>query len=191
MKTSNSVAVASGVGVADTGRVSDTLETLARRYHTELLRVLTARLRSEQDAADLAQEAYVRLLRYQGKCSGDDLRRMLFRIAHNLLTDHWRWRRLRGVDTLVSLDELLEVDSGQPGLDRQLAGEQQLARLEELILKMPGKRRTVFVLSRIHGLTNVEIAARCGISAKTVEKHIAIALAECRAEVGDDDLQTL
>ena len=187
----NSVVVATRVAVDDTERVSETLETLARRYHAELVRFLSARLRSEQDAADLAQEAYARLLRYEGQCSGDDLRRMLFRIANNLLTDHWRWRRLRGADTHVPLDELVNPDSGEPSLVRQLAGEQQLARLEEMILAMPDKRRTVFVLSRIHGLTNVEVAKRCGISTKTVEKHIAIALAECRAEVGDDDLQSL
>lgn len=191
MKTFNSVALASCVAVVDTGRVSETLETLARRYYTELLRVLTARLRSEQDAADLAQEAYARLLRYEGDYSGEDLRRMLFRIAHNLLKDHWRWRRLRGADTHLPLEELLDMDSGQPGPHRQLVGEQQLARLEEIILKMPDKRRTVFVLSRLHGLTNIEIGKRCGISVKTVEKHIAIALAECRTEVGDDDLLSL
>jgi RNA polymerase sigma-70 factor (ECF subfamily) len=191
MKTQVSFAVATGVAVTDTALMSETLETIVRRYHSELVRILTARLRSEQDAADLAQEAYARVLRYQGECSGDDLRRMLFRIAQNLLNDHWRWRRSRGVDTHVPLDELLDVDNGLPGPDRELSGEQQLARLEEMILRMPRKRRTVFVLSRIHGFTNIEIAKRCGISAKTVEKHIAIALAECRAKVGDDDLQTL
>jgi RNA polymerase sigma factor (sigma-70 family) len=191
MKTQNSGAVAIDGAVADTVRVSETLETLARRYHGELVRILTARLRSKQDAADLAQEAYARLLRYQGECSGDELRPMLFRIAQNLLKDHWRWRRLRGVNTHVPIEELPDMDSGRPGPDRELADEQQLARLQDLILKMPDKRRTVFVLSRIHGLTNVEIAKRCGISAKTVEKHIAIALAECRTEVGDDDVQAL
>jgi len=53
MKTQSPVAVASGVGVSDTVCVSETFETLARRHYTEHVRVLTARLRSDQDAADL------------------------------------------------------------------------------------------------------------------------------------------
>jgi RNA polymerase sigma-70 factor (ECF subfamily) len=182
-----STAVAKAVAVDESKRVSETVETLARRHHAELLRVLSAKLRNGQDAADLAQEAYARLMRYEGQCSGDELRRTLFRIAHNLLTDHWRWRRLRVAGSHIPIDDLLELESGQPSHDRQLAGEQQLARLEQVVLAMPDKRRTVFVLSRIRGLTNVEIARRCGISLKTVEKHIALALAECRAQVVDDD----
>jgi RNA polymerase sigma factor (sigma-70 family) len=190
MRNSNLCAVARRVVVDDTARVADTIETLARRYHAELLRILTAKLRSEQDAADLAQEAYVRLLRYEGQCSGEDLRRMLFRIAGNLLTDHWRWSRLRAADTHLPIHEL-ELESGQPSHDEQLVSEQRLRRLEEIILAMPDKRRTVFVLSRIHGLSNAEIARECGISMKTVEKHIATALAECREQAGDDDLRSL
>lgn len=192
MYNENSSAVASRVAIDDTGRVSESLESLARRYHEELLRILRTRLPSEQDAADLAQEAYARLLRYQGQHSEEELRRMLFRIARNLLTDHWRWRRLRGVGMQLPIDDLdFEIESGQPTHDRHVDSAQRLGRLEDIILAMPEKRRTVFILSRIEGLTNAEIAERCGIAVKTVEKHIASALAECRAEVGDDTTQSL
>jgi RNA polymerase sigma-70 factor (ECF subfamily) len=174
----------------DTFLVPDTVEELARRHHAELLRILRARLRNDQDAADLAQEAYTRLLRYEGQFTGDELRRTLFRIASNLLTDHWRWHRLRGADTHLPIEEL-DVESSEPSQDRRLEGEQQLARLEEIVLAMPRKRRAVFLLSRIQGLSNAEVARRCGISIKMVEKHVAIALAECRAQVGDPDLGSL
>jgi RNA polymerase sigma factor (sigma-70 family) len=182
--------VAIGASVEDTESVSDTIESLARHHHAELLRVLRTRLRSEQDAADLAQEAFTRLLRYESQCTGEDLRRMLFRIASNLLTDHWRWRRLRRPGTHLPIDEL-DVASSEPGLERQIGGAQRLARLEQIVLAMPEKRRTVFVFSRIHGLAHSEIAQRCGISVKTVEKHIALALAECRARAGEDDPPSL
>lgn len=182
MDTTNFVALASCVAIDDTDHVPDTVETLARRHYAELLRV---RLRSEQEAADLAQEAYARLLRYEGQFTGDELRRTLFRIASNLLTDRWRWSRLRSADTHLPIDDL-SVESSEPRHDRRLAAEQQLARLEEVILAMPEKRRTVFILSRIQGLSNSEVAEHCRISIKTVEKHLSIALAECRAEVGDD-----
>jgi RNA polymerase sigma factor (sigma-70 family) len=187
MYNENHAAVASPGVINDTVEVSDSIEVLARRYHAELLRVLRRRLPSEQDAADLAQEAYLRLLRYEGRCSGDELRRMLFGIARNLLTDHWRWQRLRGAGVHLPIEELgIELDSEQPSHDREVDGAHRLARLEALVLAMPEKRRLVFVLSRVEGLANAEIAARCGISLKTVEKHITQALAELRAALGDD-----
>jgi RNA polymerase sigma factor (sigma-70 family) len=190
MKDANSMAVAMRVAVRDTRDVPDTLETLIRRCHGKLIGFLSARVRNNEDAADLAQEAYIRLLRYQTGRSGEDLRRVLFRIAANLLTSHWRRRRAQGADSQVAIDEL-DIESGEPGPERQLTGERQLKRLEDILLEMPKKRRTVFLLSRIEGLSNAEIANRCCISIKTVEKHIAIALEKCRAEVGNDDLKAL
>lgn len=192
MYNENSSAVASRAVIDDTARVSDRIEIVARSYHAELLRVLRRRLASEQDAADLAQEAYARLLRYEGEHTAEDLRRILFGIARNLLTDHWRWRRLRSVGTHLPLDDLdFEIESGEANPERQVESAQRLASLEAIILAMPEKRRAVFILSRIEGLTNAEIAERCGIAVKTVEKHIASALAECRAGVGENGPQSL
>ena len=186
MYNTTPAAVAIAVGIEDTACVSDTVENLAVLHRAELLRILRARLKSEQDAEDLAQEAWARLLRYEGHHSRDELRRMLFRIANNLLTDHWRWSRLRSAGTHLPIDEL-EVEADLPSHERQLADQQLLEQLEALIEVMPEKRRTVFLLSRIEGLTNAQIAQRCGISIKTVEKHIAIAIAECRARIAENE----
>ncbi|TAL93712.1 MAG: RNA polymerase sigma factor, partial [Rhodanobacter sp.] len=53
---------------------------------------------------------------------------------------------------------------------------------------MPDKRRTVFLLSRVEGLSNAQVAQRCGVSVKMVEKHLAKAIIQCRLEVGDFNL---
>ena len=58
---------------------------------------------------------------------------------------------------------------------------QVLAR--ELLLGLPAPLRDVFVLSRIVGLTNVQIAERLGISPKTVEGRMTKALAHCAAQL--------
>jgi RNA polymerase sigma factor (sigma-70 family) len=185
MQTENTATIASPVAIDDTRVVTDDIETLARRHQAELMRIMRARIGNEDDARDLVQEAYTRLLRYQGQYSGEELKRHLFRIASNLLADHWRRKRQQRRDAHVPIDDL-SLESGVPEQDRQLAAQQDLARLKECILNMPPRRRDVLILSRIHGLSNAEIAAHCGIAIKTVEKHLALAISECRDEVGDD-----
>ncbi|WP_341724257.1 sigma-70 family RNA polymerase sigma factor [Pseudoxanthomonas putridarboris] len=166
--------------------VPDDIENVAREYHAELLRMLRARLPNAQDAQDLAQEAYARVMRYQGQLKGEELRLMLFRIAQNLITDHYRWNRLRENAHFPIEDMKFELSSEEPTHDRRLDNTQRLKRLEKIVLAMPERRRAVFLLSRIEGLTNVEIARRRGITVKAVEKHIAKAIAECRNLAEDD-----
>ena len=57
--------------------------------------------------------------------------------------------------------------------------------LEDTISCMPDQRRRIFIMSRKQFMTNDEIAQKLGISKRTVEKHISLALAELRSSLGD------
>jgi RNA polymerase sigma factor (sigma-70 family) len=162
--------------------VQDTI----RRYHDSLLRFLRQRLRVKEDAADVAQEAYVRLLQYEGSKTIASPSSMLFRIAINVANDLGRAAQSRRVSDQVSLDTV-ELTSGLPGPERELAAEQELALLYEVIDQLPPKCRNVFLLSRVKRMTYPEIAQHCGISVKMVEKHISHALAICAEKVGGSE----
>jgi RNA polymerase sigma factor (sigma-70 family) len=161
-------------------------EAAFREHHASLVQYLRRRVGSDADARDIAQEAYLRLLRYHENQDLDSLKALLFRIATNLVgmrartarTQHWADHR--------PLDEELVLPTNDPSQEQRVAGEQQLDRMMEVIKRLPSKCQQVFVLSRFHDMSYPEIATRCGISVKMVEKHIAKALAICRTEVGDD-----
>lgn len=170
-----------GVVIADDG-----VEQFLRRHQDELLHFLKGRLAQPQDAGDLAQETSARLLRYRSGHSDASLRLLMFRIARNLLKDHWRWSRLHAIEEPTDPVELV-CASEEPSHEEQADGRQRLRRLEEVIVGLPDKCRTVFVLSRINGLSNAQVAQRCGISVKMVEKHLARAMADCRRQVGDPE----
>jgi RNA polymerase sigma-70 factor (ECF subfamily) len=166
-------------------RVHETLsvqETI-RRYHDSLIRFLQQRLRVKEDAVDIAQEAYIRMMQYEGSTKIHSPSSMLFRIAINIANDLGRAEAARRVSEQVPLDGL-ELASPQPSAERQIAASQDLEILYAAIERLPPKCRQVFLLSRAQRMTNRQIAAHCGISMKMVEKHISHALAICMKKVG-------
>lgn len=66
--------------------------------------------------------------------------------------------------------------------------EQLIDRIWSLVAEMPRRRRTVFVLHRKHGLRYREIVEVLGISRKTVENHMGLALSDIRDNLEDDCL---
>ncbi len=73
----------------------------------------------------------------------------------------------------------------QPDLTRVVAGRQHLQALIVAIEALPPRCRDVFVLHKIHELSQLEVAGHLGISIKTVEKHLRLGLAACREALGE------
>jgi RNA polymerase sigma factor (sigma-70 family) len=157
-----------------------------RRYHDSLIRFLRQRLRVKEDAADVAQEAYIRMMQYEGSRQIQSPSSMLFRIAINVANDLGRAEQARRVSAQLPIDTV-ELASDQPAADRQIAASQDLELLYEAIEHLPPKCRHVFLLSRVKQMTYPQIAQHCGISIKMVEKHISHALACCMKKVGGAD----
>ena len=156
-----------------------------REHHRSLMAHLRHRLGNEAEAADIAQEAYLRLLRYHKDQDLDSLKALLFRIATNLVLMRNRAARVRRQDG-TPLDASSPLAGMTLPLEQQVSAQQQLDKAMAVIMALPEKCRQVFVLSRFHGLSYPQIAARCGISVKMVEKHITRALAACRQGVGGE-----
>jgi len=162
------------------------VDSFVRENQAELLNFFRHRLTQSQDAADLAQETWSRLMRYRQDQPPASLRSLLFTIARNVLKNHWRWSSLHQIEQPTDFSAL-DVAYEQPGVERRWQARRYLEMLEATVAAMPDKRRTVFLLSRIEGLSNAEVAQRCGISVKMVEKHLAKAIVQCRAQVGEFD----
>jgi RNA polymerase sigma-70 factor (ECF subfamily) len=155
---------------------------LIRSHHTSLMHLLRRRIRVAEDAADVAQEAYIRMLKYEGARNVRFPSSLLFRIAINVAKDRGRSEQVRHAQDQCEFNEL-EIDSGVASPERELAAQQDLARVYEIIDQLPPKCRRVFLLSRMNEMTYPQIAAHCGISIKMVEKHISHALAICTAKL--------
>jgi len=175
---------------AETPSYDIDVDAFAREHQAELLHFFRGRVVHAQDAADLAQESWSRLMRYRRGQTVESLRKLLFAIARNVLNNHWRWHALHQIEEPTDFAEV-DMASAAPGLERQWQAQRQLEALEATVAALPAKCRTVFLLSRVEGLSNAQVAQRCGISVKMVEKHLAKAIVQCRAQVGDFDLRVL
>ena len=153
------------------GRFEDRLTALERHYGAWLRRTLRRRF-GQNECDDLSQETW---LRVASSKSLDGLRypkAFLLRIAVNLACNARRRRELAcRAEAAASVHDRVDADQ----TDRLM--------LLETILSLPESVRDVFLLSRIDGLTNAQIADRLGISPKTVEGRMTRALAHCAAQL--------
>jgi RNA polymerase sigma-70 factor (ECF subfamily) len=156
------------------------LASLYRSHCEALLRFLSRKV-GRHEATDLMHEAFIRVARSeQERTVFHNERAFLFQIAANLAVDHNRAQmRQSRLLTPVEIDDLLAVADEGPGPDRQAQGRLDLQRLGAALRELPPRRAEAFRLSRIEGLSHASIAARLGVSLRTVEAEVRMALDHC------------
>ena len=157
---------------------------LFNRHRVSLQRYLM-RLVPPDDAAELVQESYYRLLRHGEMVRIDAMARsFLFQTATNLARDHHRRRASHRAALHVPIEDQ-EIAEDHLGPDEQLAGEQARALLERAIADLPQDTRTVFVLHRFRDLTYPQIAELMSLSGRTVARKMAEAIERLSAALSE------
>ena len=165
---------------ADDPRI-DRVTRVFVRFQRSLLRYLRDLLVRREDAEDVAQETYVRLVR-EGSAERSEvhIRAFMFRAATNLAYDRFRQRRARGRQDDA---EIAELPDEAPQAERIVALEQALRVVERTLLALPPRCRQVFLLRTSHERSYEEIAQLLGVSKRTVEREMQTALDACQREL--------
>lgn len=161
------------------------LEALAAQFGGVLLQFFQRRISDRQEAEDLVQEVFVRLLKRGNIADLQDLRGYLFETAASVLMDRARKRVSRHSNEHVSFDPLAHADE-EFSADRVLMGEEALTCASRALLELPERVRTVFILRRLEGMRYQDIAQRLGISLSLVEKQMARAVAYLTQRMGEE-----
>ena len=143
----------------------------------DLLRFL--RRRGRQHAAeDIVQTVWVKLRERDDAHTWQEPRAVLFTTAANLGTDT---HRRESVAERAALREAASAECAGPAPDPEAHADAlgQLELLAAALEKLPEQCRQAFLLNRIEGLTHKQIAARLGVSTKTIQRHIERALRAC------------
>lgn len=162
------------------------LHALYENHAHELGIFVRRRVGSEEEAADVVQDTYLRLLQYAGGGVLENPRAYLYRVAANVATDRGTALKTRNdrFEPGVDLDAL---DSAAPGLDVIVDARQRLQRCLAALDALPAVYRHVFLLHRIDGLSHGEIASALDIPKRTVERYVARALEHCLKRLGREN----
>jgi RNA polymerase sigma-70 factor, ECF subfamily len=174
----------------------EAFDELALRHRQRAFDVAFSELRDHEDAAEVAQDAFVRIYRsvndFRGEC---EFTTWLHQIIVNLAHNKHRWWKRRGRQASVSLDVFIETADGE--MPRQVAANTDapdvhtvkaefLELLGRRIEELPRKFRDVLVLRNVDNLSYEQIADLLGCSIGTVKSRIARAREALRESMKDE-----
>ena len=164
--------------------VADPKPSLVERLFAEhggaLQGFFRRRIRSKAEAADLAQEVYLRMLRITNQEAIRNPVLYLYTVANNLVKEHavLDRRRASGID----IDEAAPHEQLEtlPAFDGDLDAAQRVARLRVVLKQLRPKCQAAVALRFTEGLSYREVAIRLGVSPQMAKKYVAQALVHCR-----------
>jgi len=135
----------------------------------KMMRIATDFFHNEENAEDIVQEVYVRMLK-RGWQQGDELENLLIRATKNLCVSVWRRQKLRETEKLEGIKEPEACHSA----DTSLIQQEKQESLEVAILRLPPSEQR---LIRMKGdeLSLDEISTQTGIPKRTVSVMLSTA----------------
>jgi RNA polymerase sigma-70 factor (ECF subfamily) len=161
----------------DASSRQQTLTAMYREHHGWLHGWLRKKLGCSQHAADLAHDAFIRVLMLAEPHTIKEPRAFLATTAGRLLIDGARRRRIE--KAYMEALAIQSEDAGMPDPAAIHVALQALERIAEMLAGLPAKAREAFLLSRLDGLTYSEIATRLDVSPSSVKNYISSALVHC------------
>lgn len=161
---------------------------LDRSFRGPLVAYFLKRVKSRNEAEDLTQEVFVRLLNHPDKNNGQTIEGYVFTIAANLLRDRAKSVAAAVQKQAQSFNALDEKDAFSANLiedrnpERVLVGRQTVQDVLEALAELGERTRDVFILARLENVQHREIAAMYGISVSAVEKMMMKAMAHLGAK---------
>ncbi len=146
---------------------------LFRRHQKDVARLVMRMLGSSGDVQDVMQEVFLQVFRSLSDFRGKSrLSTWIYRVAVNVVLMHRRASRSRPV---LAREELAPPPADpEPLPDEQVERSLRVAALERLMERLSEKKRTVFVLHELQGLSPIEIADIVGAPVLTVRTRLIL-----------------
>lgn len=165
------------------GPAAEFVSRLNRSHGSQLQRFLVRMLGRSDLAEDVAQDAYLKIYRLSRPDEVTCPQALLFDVATKLALTRIRQLRVESGRRLENGSVLDEVADSAPRPDRQVAAQQAMQRLADIVEELAPNLRQVFVMRYIMQLSRPEITAQLNISTGALEQRLTRALAHCRSRM--------
>jgi len=165
-------------GTANLG--TDSIETLYKEHNHWLVTWLRKKLSCPDNAADISQDTFVRILKCRNALLNmHNPRAYLARTAHNLIIDRARRESLERA-YLQELTATLQDNDSVPSTERVWQAIEALEQISLVLEKFPKHVQKTFLLYFIDNMKQSEIAKQLKISTRTVRNYIVQVLVYCQ-----------
>ena len=156
----------------------EAFDTLYMRYSPIVEQFALSLLKRKEEADDITQNIFLKIWENRSSMSGvHSFRAYLFKMVRNAVYDTFSRRKpTSGLQDSMELGDILRSED----MEGKISAKDLNMLMDMAVENMPEQRRRVFRMSRRDGLSHKEISMQLGISTKTVEYHMAKALAELR-----------
>ncbi len=154
------------------------VEALFEEHQPALLRYLTRYTGDSEEAADAAQETYLRLVERPPR-RADNVRAWLFTVATNVVRDG---RKRQRTAHMIGLEDRLPVVDAAPGPDAAYEQAERRRLVQDMLGKLSEKERTILLMWE-DGFSHSEIAEPTGIKKSSVGPTIARALKKLSGDI--------
>ncbi len=165
--------------------MTDANQTLLRRSllasYSKLRDRLARRLGSLELAGEALNETWLRIETTSEGKPVSNPEAYLYRAALNTASNIRRSQERRLSE--VEIESVLNLADEAPGPDRILAAREEVAIVNEALAELPERQRIVFRESFL-GTTNIELAARLGVTPRTISSDLQRAVAHCARRLG-------
>jgi RNA polymerase sigma-70 factor (ECF subfamily) len=139
---------------------------------------------------DIVQDVFVKVWEKKDEIESINMEAYLFRLVRNRCIDYIKHlkvvnNRMQEIQISSKYEELYRIDF--IGNEPYVLIEQELKlKIEKTIQTLPDRCREVFILSRMNGLKNKEIAEKLNINIKNVERHLSRAMQSFRENLSEE-----
>ena len=143
------------------------------------------------DPEDVVQEAFRRVYEYENLSAVQNIKAFIWRTARNLVLDSKKTTKTRASFDFEIERLYFPIRGDNLSPENVVCAREQLRTINQILSRMPERRRDAFIMYRVSGLTLQTIADKFGVSVPAVRKQVATAQAELHAwfiEIEDEEV---
>ena len=154
-------------------------EILFQKYYVRFYNFCRNLIKDSHAAEDIVQNVFMKVWVNRKNLHPDQsIHNYIYVLTKHEVLNHIRDRRV-----CLQVEQLIMSDQPSASITDEMFSFRELdERVRRFFASMPGQRRKVFLLSRYRGMSNKAIAELLGLSVKTVDRHINLALTSLRKE---------